>query len=868
MEEPSKCLELASEIVKNPSSYGHPVVTITRLDWVNMIHASGLKTAEELEADHPEVVRLWREGMEVLKSIAPKLRELKGTELDWLVRDVVLRTVNEAQLSCMCEDEEIIPYLEVWKAELELLRDYLDGSASLMATSVSDGQRVLVFRYSDGGMAAVFLDRNWWCPSLGVVRGRITLDYVDSTELVVKGKLTSVGLDVTGGKIVVKDENGEKILEVPFTLSSLESGVTVRLPRDRRAHTVCVVLSGSVRGRLWDQFPTDDLTLSIQVPRADLSCELLPIEKTPEGATLEVRYRIHAVACTPTRLVVTLYDENGNIVGQKTIDNPPETGSVTFEVTGSGSYRVTLVLQCSSDLSTRPIVSELSTGLEIALPSVRVRASANVSSEPEGATLEVRYDVDASHAEVDGVEVILYDEAGNVVDRKEVRSPSGSVTFTVSKAGTYGILVVAHCRDVDTSTPFDVSNETSVGVILPGASVHANASVENARPEGVTLRVNYNVSTDHARVESVDVILYDETGREVGRRTVHSPSGSVTFNVNKSGTYKARVIAHCRSYINTPFDVSSETSMRVELLRVDIHVSTSVENATPWGATLRVHYNVSTDHAGVDYVEVILYDEAGHVVDEKTVRSPSSSITLHTNKSGTHKVRVIVHCKSYTNTSFDASIEMNVHITQSPSRSKQPSVKGGEAEDAHQSGVMSGTERRQSTANRPQEGRNRAISSTTKSETVSQRLRGISEEENAVRGRSASRKTDHRWSREARTVKRGTLQRRPVSSEELVKIATVELTVGRPFLVDVFEDGTVRVVELPSRVKSVDRITPTTLEITLQNGKKLYLTVDERGRPLPRKFVVIGSNTEGPHSREGTGHVPILPVIPISRRRR
>ncbi|WP_456482975.1 MSCRAMM family protein [Methanopyrus kandleri] len=492
LEEPSKCLELVREIAENPDAYGHPDVTISDLDWTSMVHASDLRTVEELKKKYPEIVKLWREGMDVLKSIAPRLQRLKRTELDPLVRDVVLRTVNGAQLGCMCESEGIIQYLEVWKAELELLRDYLDGSASLLTASTDDNHRVLVFQYSDGGIAAVFLDRNWWCPSLGVVRGKVTLDRADPTDLVVRGEFTSVGLsDITGGRIVVEDEKGDVIAEVPFTLDELESGVTISLPKDRRADTVYVVLSGNVQGRLWDQFQVD-LSLPIPVPRASVSGTLSLVEKTPEGATLEVRYETHTVACTPERLVITLYDQSGEIVSQETIEYPPETGSVRFKVTGSGSYRAVLVLQCSSGLTTESVASELSTDvMEIVLPSVRIRASTDVQPGPEGATLRVDYDVDASHAEVDGVEVVLYDEDGYVVGKKEVSDLSGSVTFDVDKDGTYKVLITARCRDADTGTQFSTTTETGVTVQIPRASVNGALSLVKKTPENAVLSAYY-----------------------------------------------------------------------------------------------------------------------------------------------------------------------------------------------------------------------------------------------------------------------------------------------------------------------------------------------------------------------------------------
>ncbi|AAM02328.1 Uncharacterized secreted protein specific for M.kandleri with repeats, MK-6 family [Methanopyrus kandleri AV19] len=593
--------------------------------------------------------------------------------------------------------------------------------------------------------------------------------------------------------------------------------------------------------------------------------------------------------------MITLYDQSGEIVSQETIEDPPETGSVRFKVTGSGSYRAVLVLQCSSGLTTESVASELSTDvMEIVLPSVRIRASTDVQPGPEGATLRVDYDVDASHAEVDGVEVVLYDEDGYVVGKKEVSDLSGSVTFDVDKDGTYKVLITARCRDADTGTQFSTTTETGVTVQIPRASVNGALSLVKKTPKNAVLSAYYEINTTACTPELLEIALYDENGNLMDRKVVNNPpkTGSVTFTVTRSGSYYAVMTLQCSIDSVTESVVSKLTTDAVAVVLPSVRVDVDAR-PTPESATLSVEYRVNVDRAEVDSVEIFLCDESGNVVGRKTLADPSGSVTFEVGREGTYRVLVTVHCRDAdTGTSFSATAgtDVTVKLPRYQPHSPQSSAEGRTEGEFHtQSGARSATEEQRGqtirSANRLQEQREGRPTTQPTTESSSsdrvfppEKLQGRAEE-NVVEEKGSGGRTGGRSEeRERLEETQSALQRgRPTSAEMEARIATVELTTaGRSFLIDVFEDGTLRVttedgtvrtVKLPLNVKSVNRVTPTTLEVTLQNGRKVYLTVDERGRLFPKKFVILGG-AEKPHLREGTGHAPILPVIPIVRRRR
>ena len=103
---------------------------------------------------------------------------------------------------------------------------------------------------------------------------------------------------------------------------------------------------------------------------------------------------------------------------------------------------------------------------------------------------------------------------------------------------------------------------------------------------------------------------------------------------------------------------------------------------------------------------------------------------------------------------------------------------------------------------------------------------------------------------------------------------------GGKYTVVVYEDGSVYVVDgrgkvvhdvtLPEGVRRILEVRDGQLMIETQNGGRLILRVDEKGKLLPCKFLVLKSWSPGASTATGVGArtytTPLIPVVPIPRR--
>ncbi|AAM02185.1 TPA: hypothetical protein HA336_01010 [Methanopyrus kandleri] len=145
LENPSDAIRIERNIEQNPTAYGHPMVTVTKLDWVSMIKASGGKTARELKHDHQKLVDIWERAMKKLQKVAPQLSSLRQT-VDRLVYDVVLRATNEFRLSVMATKGDFwgtkydaTQYVQMWEREIQILEGADSGDDPVRGNRVGPG---------------------------------------------------------------------------------------------------------------------------------------------------------------------------------------------------------------------------------------------------------------------------------------------------------------------------------------------------------------------------------------------------------------------------------------------------------------------------------------------------------------------------------------------------------------------------------------------------------------------------------------------------------------------------------------------------------------------------------------------------------
>ncbi|WP_457612531.1 hypothetical protein, partial [Methanopyrus sp.] len=202
------------------------------------------------------------------------MQKVTDENVKLLVRDTLLSSLNKLQIvKIMSNNKNVVEsFLTAWMDKIELLYDYLYGQAHPILVKQNEQYKTIVmFRCSCGEVSAVFLNKNWWRPFIGIVRGKVILECKNHTDLVVKGEIVPVRLNIITDKvdIAVDDENGNTITEVHSKLGNLKSGITVRLGSDKQASFVRFILKVKVQGQ-----GEMILDIPIPVPKANVSGKL------------------------------------------------------------------------------------------------------------------------------------------------------------------------------------------------------------------------------------------------------------------------------------------------------------------------------------------------------------------------------------------------------------------------------------------------------------------------------------------------------------------------------------------------------------------------------------------------------------------
>ncbi|WP_148689186.1 hypothetical protein [Methanopyrus sp. SNP6] len=371
---PSRCIELINEIIINHKKIREtvgdkptyePVFDIK----IEVTDMEKISTYEDVKIDDSDVEKLWEKCLNLLSLVSSRLQKVTDENVKLLVRDTLLSSLNKLQIvKIMSNNKNVVEsFLTAWMNKIELLYDYLYGQAHPILVKQNEQYKTIVmFRCSCGEVSAVFLNKNWWRPFIGIVRGKVILECKNHTDLVVKGEIVPVGLNIITDKvdIAVDDENGNTITEVHSKLNNLKSGITIRLGSDKQASFVRFILEAKVQGQ-----GKMILDIPIPVPKANVSGKLtkktgtlfltapkISVDVRFESggrATLIVNYNIGTSNVKIESIEIELRDKSDKVV-EKIVQNKDvqPVGSVRFCIGKGGKYRIIMVAYCL-DTSTK-----------------------------------------------------------------------------------------------------------------------------------------------------------------------------------------------------------------------------------------------------------------------------------------------------------------------------------------------------------------------------------------------------------------------------------------------------------------------------------------------------------------------------------
>lgn len=420
--------------------------------------------------------------------------------------------------------------------------------------------------------------------------------------------------------------------------------------------TIQYVGTESVPGAQVMVFKQDDQTIKVLFPenrwylsQTILTAGPLSAQKTDYGAdyaVLTIRCPVTTQGWKITGGVIVIKDQKGNELARVRFGpNNVVNGELVKEVRleGLGSYppefqvRIEVVFERRETWRTPSQTITLTTS---GTSTVRL-ARASVSGELKvkdisglQATLVVSYSVTTENCDVESVTIELLRD-GQMVDRKTVSSPQGSVEFTVTEEGEYQVRIIVECtRGVTAET---LTN--SVTVRFPSASVSGGLSIESVSSSSAVLKVDYSVTTEDCSVESVTVELLCN-GHVIDTKTLNSPQDSVEFTVTQEGDYTARIIVQCTSGVITEAMTNTVT---VRFPSASVSGKLSIKNLGASSAVLEVDYSIATENCGVNSVTIeLLRDD--QVVTTKTVNSPQGSIEFTVTEEGKYKAKIIARC--------------------------------------------------------------------------------------------------------------------------------------------------------------------------------------------------------------------------------
>jgi hypothetical protein len=336
---------------------------------------------------------------------------------------------------------------------------------------------------------------------------------------------TNASPDATSIDVILFDLNGNVIED--DNLAATATSDTLAAVADGGGYTIDVI-ANTPQGSL-DSGPSESFDMS----GGTLIVDEAPTYSSLTGANGNIIVTWTNDAPDATSIDVILYDQNGNVIEDDSLS--PTATTDTFSNVPDGDFYTV-------DVVTTTPGGTLDAGESTAFDMINgslVDDSAPTIVAVNGSSGQVTVTWTNSSPSATSIDVILYDENGNVVEDDNLAVTTTSDTMTVPDGQGYTLAVVANTPDGALSSDSSVAFDLSSGVF----STDAPATITSV--SGANGDITITWTNDAPDATGIDVILYDQNGNVIEDDVLAADATTDTLSGVVDGDgYNISIVTH------------------------------------------------------------------------------------------------------------------------------------------------------------------------------------------------------------------------------------------------------------------------------------------------------------------------------------